>query len=89
MEELALAGETDPASVERLAALRADMADKKEELAGLNARWEAEKARLNRSATSGPKSTNCVPRPKSPNARGTSRRRRASSTARSRPWSGN
>ncbi len=49
MEELALAGETDPASVERLAALRADMADKKEELAGLNARWETEKAQLNRS----------------------------------------
>ncbi|WP_144629383.1 ATP-dependent chaperone ClpB [Arthrobacter woluwensis] len=48
MEELALADETDPASVERLAALRADMADKKEELAALNARWEAEKAGLNR-----------------------------------------
>ncbi|MGA7204164.1 MAG: Clp protease N-terminal domain-containing protein, partial [Specibacter sp.] len=44
MEELALSGETDAASVERLEALRADMADKKEELAGLNARWEAEKA---------------------------------------------
>ena len=48
MEELALANETDPASVERLAAIRADMADKKEELAALNARWEAEKAGLNR-----------------------------------------
>jgi ATP-dependent Clp protease ATP-binding subunit ClpB len=48
MEELALANETDPASVERLSAIRADMADKKEELAGLNARWEAEKAGLNR-----------------------------------------
>ncbi|WP_237210158.1 ATP-dependent chaperone ClpB [Rothia nasimurium] len=48
MEELALADETDPASVERLAALRADMADKKEELDALNARWEAEKAGLNR-----------------------------------------
>ena len=48
MEELALAGETDPASLERLEALREDMADKKEELAGLNARWEAEKAGLNR-----------------------------------------
>lgn len=47
MEELALAGETDPASVERLEALRADMADKKEELDGLNARWEAEKEGLN------------------------------------------
>ena len=29
MEELALAGETDPASVERLEALRKDMADRK------------------------------------------------------------
>lgn len=48
MEELALAHESDPASLERLAALRADMADKKEELDALNARWEAEKAGLNR-----------------------------------------
>jgi ATP-dependent Clp protease ATP-binding subunit ClpB len=48
MEELALANEKDAASVERLAALRADMADKKEALAALNARWEAEKAGLNR-----------------------------------------
>ncbi|MFP5314201.1 ATP-dependent Clp protease ATP-binding subunit ClpB [Arthrobacter subterraneus] len=48
MEELALEGESDEASVERLAALRADMADRKEELAALNARWEAEKAGLNR-----------------------------------------
>lgn len=48
MEELALDGESDAASIERLAALRADMADRKEELAGLNARWEAEKAGLNR-----------------------------------------
>jgi ATP-dependent Clp protease ATP-binding subunit ClpB len=48
MEELALENETDPASVERLAAIRADKADRNEELAGLNARWEAEKAGLNR-----------------------------------------
>ncbi|GAA4372733.1 ATP-dependent chaperone ClpB [Paeniglutamicibacter cryotolerans] len=48
MEELALEGETDAASIERLEALRADAADKKEELAALNARWEAEKAGLNR-----------------------------------------
>ncbi|MGW9415680.1 ATP-dependent chaperone ClpB [Arthrobacter cupressi] len=48
MEELALQGESDASSVERLAALRADMADKKEALAALNARWEAEKAGLNR-----------------------------------------
>lgn len=48
MEELALARETDAASVERLAALRADKADKQETLSALNARWEAEKAGLNR-----------------------------------------
>ncbi|GAA3703646.1 ATP-dependent chaperone ClpB [Zhihengliuella alba] len=48
MEELALEGETDPASVERLEALRADKADKAEQLDALNARWEAEKAGLNR-----------------------------------------
>lgn len=48
MEELALERETDAASVERLAALRADKADKKETLAALNARWESEKAGLNR-----------------------------------------
>jgi ATP-dependent Clp protease ATP-binding subunit ClpB len=48
MEELALENEKDPASVERLAAIRADKADKNEELSALNARWEAEKAGLNR-----------------------------------------
>ncbi|WP_309080963.1 ATP-dependent chaperone ClpB [Zhihengliuella sp.] len=48
MEELAIEGETDPASVERLEAIRADKADKKEQLDALNARWEAEKAGLNR-----------------------------------------
>ena len=47
MEELALKDETDPASVERLEALREEMANQKEELAGLTARWEAEKASLN------------------------------------------
>lgn len=48
MEELALQNETDPASVERLENLRAEMADKREELDSLNARWDAEKAGLNR-----------------------------------------
>ncbi|MFJ6079374.1 ATP-dependent chaperone ClpB [Pseudarthrobacter sp. NPDC092419] len=48
MEELALQDEKDEASVERLATLRADKADKEEELNGLKARWEAEKAGLNR-----------------------------------------
>ncbi|MEH0108597.1 ATP-dependent chaperone ClpB [Tersicoccus sp. MR15.9] len=49
MEELALQDETDASSVERLAALREEKADKQEQLDGLNARWEAEKASLNRS----------------------------------------
>jgi ATP-dependent Clp protease ATP-binding subunit ClpB len=44
MEEFALAKETDPASVDRLAKLRADLADQEEELRGLEARWEREKA---------------------------------------------
>ncbi len=46
MEEFALAKETDPASVERLAKLRADLADHEEELRALEARWEREKATL-------------------------------------------
>ena len=46
MEEFALDKETDDASVERLAALRADLADKEEELRGLDARWEREKTSL-------------------------------------------
>ncbi|MHA7208618.1 ATP-dependent chaperone ClpB [Arthrobacter sp. MDT1-65] len=48
MEEMALSREKDEASLERLQALRAEMADRQEELDGLNARWEAEKAGLNR-----------------------------------------
>ncbi len=48
MEELHLAKETDAASVERLGRLRADLADKAEELAALTARWESEKSGLNR-----------------------------------------
>ncbi|MQA02122.1 MAG: ATP-dependent chaperone ClpB [Streptosporangiales bacterium] len=48
MEEIALAKESDQASAERLARLRAELADKQEQLAGLNARWEKEKSGLNR-----------------------------------------
>ncbi|GAA3529754.1 ATP-dependent chaperone ClpB [Nocardioides daeguensis] len=46
MEEFALAKESDDASRERLEALRADLADKEEELRGLEARWEREKSEL-------------------------------------------
>src|SRR6476659_1340814 len=48
MEEMALQKETDAASVERLAALRRDIADRSEQLDALNARWEQEKGGLNR-----------------------------------------
>ena len=48
MEEMALAREGDAASVARLEKLRADLADRSEQLAALTARWELEKAGLNR-----------------------------------------
>ena len=46
MEEMALAKETDPASVERLEKLRSDLADDEEQLRALRARWDLEKANL-------------------------------------------
>jgi ATP-dependent Clp protease ATP-binding subunit ClpB len=48
MEELALAKQEDAASKERLERLRADLADRQEQLTGLVARWEREKASLNK-----------------------------------------
>jgi ATP-dependent Clp protease ATP-binding subunit ClpB len=48
MEELALANQEDPASKERLERLRASMADRQEQLNALVARWEQEKAGLNK-----------------------------------------
>jgi ATP-dependent Clp protease ATP-binding subunit ClpB len=48
MQEMALAKEADPASKERLERLRADLADRQEQLTGLVARWEREKSSLNK-----------------------------------------
>jgi ATP-dependent Clp protease ATP-binding subunit ClpB len=48
MEEMALAKENDAASRDRLERLRADLADKQEQLTALVARWDREKASLNR-----------------------------------------
>jgi ATP-dependent Clp protease ATP-binding subunit ClpB len=48
MEEMALARENDPASRERLERLRADLADRQEQLTALVARWEREKTSLNK-----------------------------------------
>ena len=48
MEELAVSKETDDASQERLEKIRAEIADKEEELRGMRARWDAEKQGLDR-----------------------------------------
>jgi ATP-dependent Clp protease ATP-binding subunit ClpB len=48
MEELALSRESDAASKDRLDKLRADLADRQEQLTALTARWEQEKSGLNR-----------------------------------------
>jgi ATP-dependent Clp protease ATP-binding subunit ClpB len=48
MEELALAKSKDEASKERLARLREDLANRDEELRSLRARWDQEKAGLDR-----------------------------------------
>ena len=48
MEEMALARESDAASRDRLERLRADLADRQEQLTALIARWDQEKAGLNR-----------------------------------------
>jgi ATP-dependent Clp protease ATP-binding subunit ClpB len=48
MEEMALAHEDDPLSRERLERLRAELADRQEQLDALTVRWEKEKSGLNR-----------------------------------------
>ncbi|MEJ7707280.1 MAG: ATP-dependent chaperone ClpB [Nocardioidaceae bacterium] len=48
MEELALEREDDPASLARLESLRAEAADKTEQLRALESRWQSEKEGLNR-----------------------------------------
>jgi len=48
MQALALAKEADPASKERLERLRAEQADRQEQLTALLARWDREKSSLNR-----------------------------------------
>jgi ATP-dependent Clp protease ATP-binding subunit ClpB len=46
IEEMALEKEDDPASQQRLAALRAELAEKREALTGLTARWQNEKGAI-------------------------------------------
>ncbi|SFN21314.1 ATP-dependent Clp protease ATP-binding subunit ClpB [Pseudonocardia ammonioxydans] len=46
IEEMALTQESDAASADRLVALRAELAEKREELAALTARWQNEKGAI-------------------------------------------
>jgi ATP-dependent Clp protease ATP-binding subunit ClpB len=46
IEEMALAKEDDPSSQERLAALRADLADRRQQLDELTARWQQDKGAI-------------------------------------------
>ncbi|NUT36866.1 MAG: ATP-dependent chaperone ClpB [Hamadaea sp.] len=46
IEEMALAKESDPASAERLERLRAELADKREQLTALSERWKNEKSHI-------------------------------------------
>ncbi|MCP2325971.1 ATP-dependent Clp protease ATP-binding subunit ClpB [Hamadaea flava] len=46
IEEMALAKESDPASAERLDRLRAELADKREQLTALSERWQTEKSHI-------------------------------------------
>ncbi len=48
IEEMALSKEDDPASRERLEALRAELAERREELNALTARWQNEKGSIER-----------------------------------------
>ncbi|HKN56975.1 MAG TPA: ATP-dependent chaperone ClpB [Amycolatopsis sp.] len=48
IEEMALSKEDDPASRERLSALRAELAEKRETLTALTARWQNEKGSIER-----------------------------------------
>jgi len=48
IEEMALAKEADPGSVQRLARLRAELADKREQLTALSERWRNEKQHISK-----------------------------------------
>ncbi|MGY1808532.1 ATP-dependent chaperone ClpB [Blastococcus sp. SYSU D00669] len=48
IEEMALAKEDDESSLERLAALREDLADRRQQLAELTARWQQDKSAITR-----------------------------------------
>ena len=84
MEEFALDKESDAASVDRLSVLRADLADREEELRALEVRWEQEKSTARgRGRAPPPPRHRCACTPTSWPARESSPRPARSSTARS------
>ena len=84
MEEVVLSESDDPASKDRLERLRKDLADRREDLASLTARWEKEKAGHNLVGDLQGPARRAALRRRAAAARGRPRRRaRASSTARS------
>ena len=87
MEEFALDKESDDASKERLDVLRRDLADKEEELRGLEARWEREQRPAAGRGRAAPPARRAQDRGREAAARGRPRPGRArSSTAGSRRW---
>lgn len=86
MEELALDKEHDAASRERLASLQAELADREEELRALEARWEQEKAGLNRVGALKEQIDDLRGRPSGRSARATSPAPASCCTAASPSW---
>ena len=74
MEELALAKETDEASVQRLGKLHKELGDRQEDLDSLVVRWQKEKPGSTGSASSRSSSTTPGRRPSAPSVTATSRR---------------
>ena len=87
IEEMALAKESDAASVDRLAALRAELAEQREELSALTARWQNEKRRHRRRPASSRSSwSSCAGSPSAPSATATSAGPPSCATGASRRW---
>ena len=87
IEEMALEKESDAASVDRLAALRAELAEKREELSALTARWQNERGAIeSRPRAEGAAGVAARASPSGPSATAISARRPSCATAASRRW---
>ena len=86
MQELALTGETDEASKERLKKLQSEMADRRRNSTACAPAGSRRRAHSTRSVRSRSSSTICVRSPSARNARATSNTPPRSSTVRFRRW---